>query len=350
MRIALLAPPYLSVPPKGYGGTEKIVSLLAEGLVDLGHEVTLFATGDSQTRAKLDSIFPEGLGNSGLEKNNILLPLLHYTHCFKRQKDFDMIHNHAQFYAMPLAELSKTPVVHTLHGTLYAGEISPDKQKTVAMFGHQNFVSISNNQRLGFPELNYIKTVYNGLELSEYSYIEKPKGDYLLWVGRITPKKGPLPAIEVARKLGRPVVLAAAIDPADQSYFDHEIKPFIDGKNVNFIGELSHTGLNSIYGNAYVTLFPVSWHEPFGLVMIESMATGTPVVAYNIGSVPEVIKEGKTGFIVDPKQGVDGLVHAVKRIDSIQRGDCRTHVVDHFSKEMMVKGYVEAYEKILSSV
>lgn len=348
MKIALLAPPYLSVPPKAYGGTEKIVSLLADGLVDLGHDVTLFATGDSRTRAKLSSIYPVELGNSGLTKYSPFLPMLHFETCFRRAGEFDLIHNHAQYLPMFMAEFVKTPVVHTMHGTMYAGEIPDEKRKVLLNFKHQRFVSISKNQKEGFAELNFVGTVYNGLDTSEYSYVEKPRGNYLLWIGRITAKKGPMEAIEVAKKLNKPLVMAAAIDPVDMPFFEREVKPKIDGKKISYIGEISHKGIDSLYGNACATLFPISWHEPFGLVMIESMVCGTPVVAYNTGSVPEVIEDGKTGFVVDQNVGIDGLVHAVREIERIQRGDCRARVLAKFSKEKMVADYVEVYKKVIN--
>jgi glycosyltransferase involved in cell wall biosynthesis len=347
MKIALLAPPYLSVPPKKYGGTEKIVSMLADGLVAAGHDVTLFASGDSFTRAKLVSIFPTEIGNSGLKKDDGLLPLLHYTECYRRAHEFDLIHNHGQYLSMFLAEYSKTPVVHTIHGSYYPGEVPEEKRKVLAAFKNHRFISISNNQRGGYPDLNFVATVYNGIDLSQFTYTEKPKGEYLLWVGRIVAKKGPLPAIQTAKALNLPLVIAAAIDPADMPYFEKEIKPLIDGNQINYIGEIQHNTSDKLYGNAIATLFPITWHEPFGLVMVESMACGTPVVAYNIGSVPELVADGKTGFIVDIERGVEGLTHGVKRIGEIQRGDCRAWVQEKFSKEKMVAGYIDAYKKIL---
>lgn len=349
MKIALLAPPYLSVPPKAYGGTEKIVSLLADGLVDRGHDVTLFATGDSESRAKLVSIFPKELGNSGFGKDLPYLPMIHYRECYKRASEFDIIHNHAQYLAMFQADLVKTPVVHTIHGSYYQGEIPDEKREVLKTFKNHNFVSISDNQRGGMSDLNFAGTVYNGIDVSKFDYIEKPKGDYLLWVGRIVAKKGLKEAIETAKILKFPLVVAAAIDPADKPYYEKEIKPHVDGKLISFIGEISHDSSSSLYGNALATLFPITWHEPFGLVMVESMICGTPVVAYNIGSVPEIIENGKTGFVVDLNVGIDGLVHAVREIKSIQRGDCKSRVIENFSKEKMVDGYIEVYKKILSS-
>ena len=344
MKIAVLAPPYLPVPPVGYGGTEKIISQLTEGLVKKGHQVTLFATGDSQTKAKLVSVFAKAIGNSGLAKGDALLPLLHYKECFQKAREFDIIHNHGQYLAMFLAEFSPTPVVHTIHGSYYEGEVPQEKRKVLSAFRHHKFVSISDNQRGGFPELNYVDTVYNGLDISKYTYNEKPRGDYLLWVGRIVEKKGPQVAINVAKKLNMPLVIAATVDPVDKPYFDSVVKPEIDGKLIQFTGELQHDSLNSLYGNAYCTLFPITWHEPFGLVMIESMATGTPVVAFNWGSVPEVIKDGKTGFVVND---ADKMIEAIEKVGQIKRIDCRKRVEDKFSAERMVEGYEKIYKKVV---
>lgn len=348
MKIALLAPPYLSVPPLAYGGTEKIVSLLAEVLVKKGHDVTLFATLDSLTSAKLAGRFKKSLGERGISNVGSLLPLLHYRDCFKRAGEFDLIHNHAQYLAMIVADFVSTPVIHTIHGSFFEGEVPEEKRIILEAFKEHRFISISDNQRLAMPDLNYVATVYNGLDLSEYTYVERPRGEYLLWVGRITKKKGPLDAIEVAQKTKIPLVIAAAIDPLDKPYFEKEIKPMVDGKMVTYVGELTLETLNSLYGNALCTLFPISWHEPFGLVMIESMACGTPVVAYNIGSVAEVVKHEKTGFVIEKESGVEGLTHAVSRIREIQRGDCRIHVEEKFSKEKMVEGYEKVYQHILN--
>lgn len=348
MRIALVAPPYLSVPPKGYGGTEKIVALLADGLVGRGHDVTLFASGDSMSRAKLMSIFPVAIGNSGLAKGDLLLPLLHYHEVLANQNEFDLIHSHAQYVGLFVFDRVEIPVVHTWHGSFYPGEVPESKRQVLSAFPGANIISISNNQRGGMPSLHYVATVYNGLDQGEYPYIQKPKGQYLVWVGRITKKKGPLPAILAAKQLGMPIQLAAAVDPIDQAYFESAILPEIDGTSVLFHGELSHKDLMDLYGNAMATLYPITWHEPFGLVMIESMACGTPVVAYNSGSVPEIIEDEKTGFVVDGAGGIDALARAVKNISSIDRSMCRARVVSHFSSETMIGRYEEVYEKILA--
>lgn len=365
MKIALLVPPYLPVPPKGYGGTERIVSYLADGLVKRGHEVTLFASGDSKTSAKLISIFPEALGNSGELKTKPLYPLLQYIECFTRASQFEIIHNHAQYFAMPLSDLVKTPVVHTLHGTVVREEIPEDKSRTLDRFRNHNFISISNNQREGRPDLNWTATVYNGIKIEDYPF-RSEKGNYLLWMGRIVAKKGPVEAIETAKRAGMPLKMAAAIDPIDRPFYEEKVKPLIDGKNIQFLGEVDGKEKADLYGRAAATLYPISWHEPFGLVMAESMACGTPVIAYNEGSVPEVVEDGVTGYIIQApnpksqipnklqipnlkiqKEGIEGLVEAVKRIGEIKREDCRKRVEEKFTVEKMVEGYENALKEVV---
>jgi len=351
MRIAVVAPPYLPVPPVGYGGTERIVSLLTEGLVEMNHDVTLFASGDSQTKAKLINIFPKALGNSGFEKSSALLPLLQYRECLLRQDDFDIIHNHTQYLGLFIFEKAKPKVVHTWHGSFYQDETTEEKRLVLEKFKNSNFISISNNQREAMPELNYIQTVYNAIDTSEYPFVQSPKNPYLLWLGRITEKKGPLIAIKVAKELNMPLTMSGAIDPIDQKYFDSVIKPELNTQLITFYPELKKTEeVKKLYQNALCTLYPISWHEPFGLVMVESMASGTPVIAYNIGSVSEIVTDGKTGFVIDSSLGIGGLVDAVKKISQINRLDCRREVENRFSKERMVKDYIEAYKKLLERV
>ncbi len=347
MKIALLAPPYLPIPPDGYGGVERIVYLLTEGLVKKGHDVTLFAPGDSKTSAKLFATFPKAIGNSGELKNKPFYPLLQYEDCFSRAGEFDLIHNHAEHLAMFLAENIKTPVIHTIHSTMFEGETTTEKRMVWHRFKRQNFVSISDSQREGMKDLNFVGTVYNGIDINEYEYIENPRGDYLLWVGRITPKKGPLEAIEIAEKKEMKLVMVAVIDPVEQKYYEEVIKPRIDGDKVEFVGELQGSSLSSLYGNAYCTLVPISWHEPFGLVMVEAMACGTPVVAYDIGSAREVIEDGKTGFVVQDQLE---MVEALQNIVNIKRIDCRKRVEEKFTSEKMVDGYEAVYKKVLKAV
>lgn len=388
MKIALLAPPYLPVPPIGYGGTERIVHFLAEGLVKKGHDVTLFASRDSKTSAKLVSTFPKAIGNSGEIKNKPLLPLLQYIDCFSRASQFDIIHNHAQYYAMFLAELVSTPVVHTIHGSFAKGEVPEEKRMILMRFKHHNFVSISNSQRNGLPELNWVGTVYNGIDMSEFPFIKK-SGDYLLWIGRITQKKGAVEAIGVAKRVGIPLKMAAVIDPIDMPFYEEKVKPLVDGNFIQFLGELHGEEKAKLYGGAMATLYPISWHEPFGLVMAEAMSCGTPVIAFNRGSVGEIVKDGITGFVIEQnshsesatwraknlaerkdfmgadarsftdaqddkalvikKIGIEGLMEAVRRIGEIRREDCRKWVEEKFTIEKMVEGYEKIYQKVARS-
>lgn len=348
MRIAILAPPYLPIPPSLYGGTERIVSLLTEGLVARGHDVTLFASGDSKTNAKLSSIFEKALGNSGFDKSNNDRPLLHYQACYDRASEFDLIHSHGQYLSLPGAERLGTSVLFTIHGSYYKGETTEEKRAILAKYKHFNYSSISDNQRGGMPDLHFVATVYNALDISEYLYNPQNNSEYLLWVGRVSPKKGALEAIQTAKKVGLRLEMAAAIDPIDRKYFDEVIKPSIDGANVVFHGEVRSNSLIELYGGARAVLFPIAWHEPFGLVMIEAMACGTPVVAYNCGSVPEIVEDGKTGYVVEQSDGIDGLVRAVQKIDLIDRAACRARVDKYFSSERMVEGYEKAYKKVLA--
>ncbi len=345
MKIAVLAPPYLPVPPIGYGGVEKVIYCLTEGLAKKGHEVTLFASGDSKTSAILSSTFPQAIGNSGEIKNKPILPLLQYIDCFSRSSEFDLIHNHAEHLAMFLADLVKTPVVHTMHSTLVEEETIPEKRLALQRFKNHNFVSISDSQKEGLPDLNWIGTVYNGVNLADFPF-SPAKGDYLLWLGRVTRKKGPLEAIKVAKTLAMKLKMVGVVDPVEKDFFENEVKPLVDGKEIEFIGELDKEKIAEVYSHAYCTLYPISWHEPFGLVMIESMATGTPVVAYNFGSVPEIIKDGKTGFVV---KDADKMIEAVKKAGQIKRIDCRKRVEDKFSAERMVEGYEKVYKKVIAS-
>jgi len=340
MKIALLAPPYLPVPPVGYGGTERIVAALADGLVDRGHDVTLFASGDSHTRARLHPIVPKAIGNSGEIKNKPLIPLLAYTTCFSRASEFEIIHNHAQYLAMFLAQFSPVPVVHTLHGSIYQGEVPLEKRNVLMQFARQGFISISNDQRKALPQLNWIATVYNGINLSEFTFVDRA-GNYLLWVGRVTAKKGALEAIKVAHAVGLPLKMAGVVDPIDRPFYEREILPYIKGGSVEFIGELNAEGKSRLYGGAIATVYPISWHEPFGLVMAESMACGTPVVATRWGSVPEIVADGVTGFVVDT---FEELVLAVKKVGMIKRFACRARVEAHFTIQKMIEGYVAAYK------
>lgn len=354
MKIALLAPPYLPVPPSGYGGTERIVDQLTEGLVKRGHDVTLFAAGDSKTSAKLVPIVPTSIGNSGTMKDHALIPMASYTTCFSRAGEFDVIHNHTQYYGVILSDLVQTPVVHTLHGTIAEGEVPEENRAVLRQFADHHFVSISNDQRRGIPELHWAGTVYNGIPVETYPFVSQPEG-YALWFGRITPKKGLVESIKAARKIGIPLKIAGVIDPIEQDFFEAEVKPLLTGDDISMVGEVSLPEKMALYSHARVTLYPVSWQEPFGLVMAESMACGTPVIAYNRGSVPEVVADGETGYIVDPAKDDDGLADALQRLFSLptdqydaMRRASRKRVEDNFAVERMVEGYERVYKQVVS--
>lgn len=368
MRIAQIAPPWVSVPPIGYGGVERIVSQLTEELVRRGHEVTLFASGDSKTSAHLSSYYPKAIGNDGSKKGD-MVSLLHAMPAFVHASQFDIIHSHDRM-SLLLGLLTKTPFVHTLHGTLVPGEIEEGKREVYAPCSQLPFVSISNSQREGFPSLNYVATVYNGILVDEFSFNEK-KGSYLAWFGRITPKKGVVEAIRVARNVGMPLKIAAAIDPIDQPFFDQFVKPEIDNSTVQFIGELSGQERTDFLKNALALLFPIRWHEPFGLVMTESMACGTPVVATNFGSTPEIIEDGVTGYVVtgspwdatkpisqwkEDGVGIENMEKGLRKLLALDesaytamRKAARRRVEEKFSVHTMVDAYEAVYQRIIAS-
>ena len=368
MRIAQIAPPWVAVPPTGYGGIERIISQLTEELVRRGHEVTLFATGDSKTSATLSSYYKQAIGNDGYKKGNAFTTLLHTFPAFARASSFDIIHSHDPMTVF-FGALIKTPIVHTIHGTLVEGEIDEGKRQAYQLCSHLPFASISNNQRKGLPELTYVSTVYNGIDMNEFTYSDK-KGTYLAWFGRITPKKGVVEAIRVARKVGIPLKIAAVIDPIDQQFFDRFVKPEIDNATVHFIGELTGKDRSEFLKNALALLFPIRWHEPFGLVMIESMACGTPVIATNFGSTSEVIEDGVTGYIVegsvwDTRQpisnwqqddvGIITMEKALRNLLSLDeesykamRKACRDRVERLFTVSSMVDGYEKVYKHVIA--
>ena len=313
MKIAILSPPWIALPPIGYGGTERVVFELTEGLVKKGHQVTLFATGDTKTSARLKYYYKNALGNDWNKKQSQYLALYHihnFISLVKKEK-FDIIHNHFFYLTLFFLDFINTPFLTTLHGPLYSqvkdlgradDQNIEEKRNILLYFKNYPFVSISNHQRKGLPQLNYIKTIYNGVKVDKIKFSQK-KGKYLAWLGRITPKKGVDLAIKVALKLNLPLKISGYIDPLDQQFFDEKIKPLIEknSSTITFLGEFKdEEKKNQFLGDALLTLFPLRWHEPFGIVMIESLATGTPVVAFTQGSAPEVIKDGETGFIVNP--------------------------------------------------
>jgi glycosyltransferase involved in cell wall biosynthesis len=345
MRIALLAPVEEQVPPLKYGGTEVVVYNLAQHLTRMGHEVVLFATGDSLTEATLISIFPEPIRTLPISRNPKVRQALTITGIgrmlgYLSQYEFDVVHNHIGWLFLPFVQTLRMPVVTTLHGSLS----NPDESEIYRLFAKENYVSISRNQRTsGPPGMNFVGNVYNGIEIPSFKYVPEP-GRYLAFLARISHEKGALQAIQIAKASGEKLVMAGKVDPADTTYFEEQIKPLIDGDQIKFIGEIGHRDKVKLLGHAKALLAPIQWDEPFGLYFIEAMACGTPVIANRRGSVPEVIRDGVTGYIVDT---VDEAAARIADIGSIDRLACRRRVEDNFSADAMAEGYLAAYESVL---
>jgi glycosyltransferase involved in cell wall biosynthesis len=341
VKIAILAPAWFAVPPTGYGGIEWVVSLLADGLADAGHDVTLFASGDSRTHAKLAAVFPEApsrhIGRTFWE-------LKHALSCFCRADEFDVINDHTGMLGATLGATTSTPLVHTVHGPLDGepGEIYELIAKVAPRVG---LISISMNQRKPKPHLNWIANCPNALDFSVYPC--KPhRGDYLLFLGRLSPDKGAHRAVAVAMETGLPLKLAGKLqEQKEREYFHELVEPhLVDG--IEYLGEVTHGEKVELLQNARATLFPIEWEEPFGLVMIESMACGTPVIATRWGAVPEVIEDGRSGIIVENYRE---MAAALERADALDPLELRHYVEQEFSPERMVRDYVGAYEAAIAA-
>lgn len=341
MRIAQVAPLAERVPPPGYGGIELVVSHLTDELVRRGHDVTLFASGDSQTLAKLESVVPRALRLDPTVKEPGVYDMLQLNRVYELADEFDIVHFHNGYSALPLAQLMKTNVVHTLHGNFTA-----DSYKLYQKYGKQGYISISNAQREGGPDIHYVSTVYNGIDIEAYPFFPKPQDPpYLAFLGRISPEKGIQNAIAIAKQTGWHLKIAGKVDPVDVKFYENEIKPLIDGKQIEYWGETNHQRKVELIGNAVATLFPITWKEPFGLVTIESMCTGTPLIAMNLGSVPEVIADGKTGIVCN---SLEEMIAAIPKVMELDRQICRDRVVANFSIAKMVDGYEAAYQKVMA--
>lgn len=336
LKIAQIAPPWYPIPPKGYGGIELVVSLLADGLVDAGHDVTVFATGDSSTKGKLSFVYKEC---APTEIGRIDREICHLMPAYRQADDFDLIHDHTMC-GPAIGNFVDTPLLHTLHGPF-----TESAKEFYASLNHGlYFNAISDYQRNCFPELNYVATIYNSVKLEWYPLQERKK-DYLLFLGRMNPEKGVREAVQVANRLGEKLVMVVKmVEPPEVQYFEEQVEPLI-GENVEIIGQVDVRTKARLVKDAKCLLYPIQWPEPFGLVMAEAMACGTPVVAMRNGSVPEVVVDGKTGFIVE---SLDDMVEAVKHVDEIDPKDCRAWVAERFSVERMVADYLTAYEKILA--
>ena len=374
MNIAQIGPIWYRIPPIKYGGTELIVHHLTEELVRRGHQVTLFATGDSVTKARLQSFFHHGLFEQGYSFEDFSDPLYHTISVLDNASAFDILHFHftSKMDYVNMALVRNMPnVLFTLHVPLPEKKELLNRKRLLEERLHMiPLVSITNNQRAGF-QMHFINTVYNAIDITQFPYTEAVIDGQILWLSRISYQKGTVETIQTAKRLNLPLILVGKVDtnaPHEVDYFDHRVKPLLNGLRGTLYGEINPQEKILHYRQAKLFLFPIQWEEPFGLVMIEAMACGTPIVAFARGSVPEVVVDGVTGFIVNSsdqdvrgnwvvrKTGIDGLCEAVERIYKmpedqyrVMRAACRKHVETHFTVEKMVDGYEQAYRKILNS-
>lgn len=335
MKIAQVAPLYESVPSKHYGGTERVVSWLTEELVRRGHEVTLFASGDSVTAARLVSVCQSSLRTDSACKDPLAYHVLMLEQVAKRADDFNVIHFHVDYLHFPVSRRISTPHVTTLHGRMDVPELGPVFQE----FDDVPVISISMAQRQPLPFANWVGNVYHGLPADLLQFHAKP-GKYLAFLGRFSREKRPDRAIEIAKRFGMPLRMAAKVDRADQEYFESTIKPLLNCSLIEYVGEINDREKNDFLGNAFASLFPIDWPEPFGINMIEAMACGTPTIAFPCGSVPEIMTDGVTGFVAD---GVEEAVEALGRVGQISRKACRREFERRFTSPRMASEYLALY-------
>lgn len=339
MKIAQIAPPWIAVPPSGYGGIEWVVALLADGLVERGHDVTLFASGGSVTKATLSATFdpapgPEHIGDTYLET-------LHMHEAYARAHEFDIVHDHTSLIGLALGVREHVPVVHTIHGPMY-----PPFIRWYAMIADRiHLVTISDSQREPAPDLRYAGRVYNGIDLGVHA-LREDKDDFLLFVGRANPEKGLHTAVEVAQRAGRKLIAAVAVkEEHERAYFETRVAPMLSGDE-EILHEIPIEQKAELMGRAAGMIFPIDWPEPFGLVMAEANACGTPVITFPRGAAPEIIADGETGFL---PHDIEGMVAAVERLGEIDPRACRARAERLFSADAMVEGYLEVYERVLNA-
>ena len=345
MRIGVIGPIWLNIPPQGYGGTEEVVYNLVNGLVDKGNDVTLFGPKTSKVKAKVFPTVDTPLRDQSVDWTNITFILNHITTAFEHASEFDILHMHLNksqdYVALPIALYSKTPVLFTLHFKLPSPDYYHDRLAVLNKYREYPFTSISNSQREGL-KLNYVATVYNSLQLENFTYRDKPE-DYFVWLGKIKPVKGTKEAILAAKKANARLYILGPVDRGVAEYveyYEKEVKPLVDGKQIIELGEVDARQRDDYLGKAKAMLNPISWDEPFGLVMAEAQATGTPVISFNKGAAPELIVDGKTGFLVND---LDEMVEKMGQIKNLDRQACRRNVEDKFTVEKMVEGYESAY-------
>jgi glycosyltransferase involved in cell wall biosynthesis len=340
MRIAQVAPLYESVPPKGYGGTERVVSYLTEELVRQGHEVTLFAAGDSETSAELVPACQRSLRTDPVCRDALAHHYVMLERVIQRAPDFDVMHFHIDYLHYPVSRRIGVPFVTTLHGRLDLRDLQPVYDE----FSETPLISISDAQRAPLPQANFVRTVHHGLPLDLHRASLEP-GGYFAFLGRISPEKRADRAIAIAKALEVPLKIAAKVDDADRKYYESEIAPLIDGEPlVEFVGEIGEDAKGEFLRGAQALLFPIDWPEPFGLVMIEAMACGTPVVAFRHGSVPEILEDGVSGFVVDE---LSAAIDAARRTRDLDRGACRAAFERRFSVERQAHAYLEVYAELI---
>jgi glycosyltransferase involved in cell wall biosynthesis len=339
VKIAQIAPIVEPVPPKTYGGTERVVYALTEELVKRGHDVTLFASGDSVSSAKVESVYPRSLREAKLPDLYGANPwtLLNIGLAYELQEEFDIIHDHMMPLSLPAANIASVPVVGTMHSTFTASN-----RRLFQSLRSPAIVSISEAQIFSAPNINHVATIYNGLSMEHYPFSNEHEG-YLLYVGRLSLEKGVHFAIEAAEQLDLPLIIAAKLDPKDQPYFRAYIEPRLSNR-VRWIGEVDEEERNRLMSKAKCFLHPVTWREPFGLTLIEAAACGCPVVAFNRGSIPEIVRTGVTGFVVED---TDSMIEAIEGIETIDRAACRAHALLNFSAKKVADQYEALYKKLV---
>lgn len=349
LHIAQVAPLWFTIPPKGYGGIERIVSMLTEELTRRGHEVTLFASPGSITSAKLISVFDKSLSEANIPWSNPIWNLRNLSTAYELagKGEFDVIHSHLDLWALFFQNLTKVPSVHTMHNPLYRTNADATKDDRLRLFTEEarrtNIAFISESARkLAMVNLPKSCVIYNGIDLDHFHF-NKNGDEHFIWIARMNKHKGVENAIAAAEKLGAKLLLAGRIDPTQEEYFEKIIKPHLNEK-IQYVGELKDNELSDFYGNAKALLYPIEWEEPFGLVVAEAMACGTPVIAYRRGSMEELIKDNESGFVID--SDIEKLTEAMKKVDQIDRATVRKHTEDNFSKERMVDEYEKFYYEL----